>query len=522
MSALLFLTGKKLKNRCKELLHHPGQLLLVLLGVAMVALVIVSGKMGETDPDFVGFRPKEELYALIFLLYAAVFVMTAKGGFVNGASMFSMADVNLLFTAPAKSRTLLFFGLFSQMGRSVIMGLVILYQYGWVHQNYGVTIMQLLLVLLGYAVTVFLSQMLAMLIYSFTAADDRRCRMVKTVFWGVILAFLAVAVYRMQSFEGSMLSKAMALSKESWLRFFPIAGFVQFGVTSAMNRAWVAALLMVGVFALCIGLYLIAVSFLNDDFYEDVLKATEVSFSAITARKEGKAQELTPRNVKVGRTGLRGGMGASAFYYKHLLENRRSRFFALDLGSLIIAAITVAYAFFLKSFETAFAMSAYMMMINIGTGRWAKELLLPYAYLIPEPPFKKLIFMMLEQFPALVAQSLVTFIPFYFIFEEADALMVAVLCLARICFGWLFIGVNLLMQRIFGTGGNRSVIVIVYFLFCMLLSIPSIVAAVLPQAFSASSLTVSFLAMSGVNLLLGTALVFACRNVLNDAQLNNR
>ena len=522
MSALLFLTRKRLKNRCKELVHHPGQLLLVLFGIAIVVMIIVVGPRNETDPAFALYRPRQELNAIIFLLYAAVFVLTAKGGFVNGASMFSMADVNLLFTAPAKSRTLLFFGLFSQMGRSLLMGLMILYQFGWAHQQYGITVPELLMVLLGYAITVFLSQMLAMLIYSFTAADDRRCRIVKAVFWGVILAFAAAAAQKLLAGEGELLTKAVALAGEPWLRFFPVAGFVQFGVVGAMDGAWLTALAMAGLFVLCIALYLVAVSFLNDDFYEDVLKATEVSFSAVTARKEGKAQELAPRNVKVGKTGLRGGAGASAFYYKHLLENRRSRFFAMDLGSLIIAVITVAYAVFFKSYETAFAMSAYMMMINIGTGRWAKELLLPYAYLVPEPPFKKLVFMMLEQFPALVVQSLVTFIPFYFIFDEVDSPLAAMLCAARICFGWLFIGVNLLIQRIFGTGGNRSVIVIVYFLFCMLLSVPAVVAAVLPQALFAQSITVSFLAMSGVNLLLGTGLVFICRNVLNDAQLNNR
>ena len=522
MNALLFLTRKRLKNRCRELLHHPGQLLLVLLGVAMVVLIILASRTGADAPAFVVYRPWQEFNAIVFLLYAAVFVLTAKGGFVNGASMFSMTDVNLLFTAPAKSRTLLFYGLFSQMGRSILMGLMILYQFSWAHQKYGITVLELLLVLLGYAVTIFLSQMLAMLIYSFTASDDRRCRIVKGVFWGVILVFVALAARKLLSGEGDLLPRAVAISAEPWLRFFPIAGFVQFGVVSAMAGAWPAALAMVGVFVLCIILFLVAVSFLNDDFYEDVLKATEVSFSAVTARKEGKAQELAPRNVKVGKTGLRGGAGASAFYYKHLLENRRSRFFAMDLGSFIIAAITVAYAVFFKSYETAFAMSAYMMMINIGTGRWAKELLLPYAYLIPEPPFKKLLFMMLEQLPALIIQSLVTFVPFYFIFDEVDVLLVALLCAARICFGWLFIGVNLVMQRIFGTGGNRSVIVIVYFLFCMLLSVPAVVAAVLPQALFSQPLAVSFLAMCGVNLLLGTGLVFGCRNLLNDAQLNNR
>ena len=520
MRALAFLTLRKIKNRIKELVHHPGQLLLVLLGVALIAFVFVTGNSATESPQF-GTRSFREFEALVFVLYAAVFVMTAKNGFVNGASMFTMADVNLLFCGPMKSRLLMFYGLCSQLGRSLLMGVVLLYQYSWLHQAYGISPTDLVLVLVGYGMTVFLSQMVAMLIYSFTASDDRRCRIAKAVFYGVILIFVALAAFQITSGEGELLKKAVALMDAPWIHFFPVAGFLQLGVVSCLNANWLLALLMLLAFFLCIGIYVVAVSFLNDDFYEDVLKATEVSFSAITARKEGKVQETAPRNVKVGKTGIGRGSGASAFYYKHLLENRRSRFFVLDLGSLIIAAITVVYALFLKQLESAFVMSAYLMMINVGTGRWARELLLPYAYLVPEKPFKKLMYLMLEQFPALIVQSLVTFIPFHFIFH-LTVLETAALCVARICFGWLFIGVNLIMQRLFGTGGNRSLIVVVYFLLSMLAAIPAAATAISLQAVAGVSMAVSFFAMSGVNLLLGTAFVFGCRNLLVDAQLNNR
>ena len=519
MKALLFLTLKKLKNRVRELVHHPGRLILILLGLALVVFVFWTGRFAQ-DPQN-GIRSPKEFEAIVFLLYAAVFVLTAKGGFVNGASMFSMADVNLLFCGPMKAKTLLFYGLFSQMGRSVLMGLFLLYQYSWMHNVYAVQPKDLLIVVLGYAMTLFLSQMLAMLIYSFTAGDDRRCRITKIVFYGILLAFVAAGAYQVFTGEGLLLEKAVALVDTTWIHFFPVAGFLQLGVISVLQEKWFYALLMLATFFLCVGIYLIAVSFLNDDFYEDVLKATEVSFSAITARKEGKVQEAAPRNVKVGKTGIGKGFGASAFFFKHKLENRRSRFFLLDLGSLVFALVTIGYALILKQLEGAFIMSAYLMMINIGTGRWTKELLLPYAYLVPEPPFKKLIFLLLEQLPALVVQSLVTFVPFYFIFHLTVG-ETAALCMARIGFGWLFIGVNLIMQRLFGTGGNRSLLVIIYFVFGMLASIPAAAAGVLLQTLWMQPMAISYFAVTAVNLLLGTILVFCARNVLVNAQLNNR
>ncbi|MGN1214496.1 MAG: putative ABC exporter domain-containing protein, partial [Bacteroidaceae bacterium] len=84
---------------------------------------------------------------------------------------------------------------------------------------------------------------------------------------------------------------------------------------------------------------------INADYYEDVLKATEVSFSAITARKEGKVAENAPRKVKVGKIGLPGGEGASAIAAKHKIENRRSRVFLLDMTSVIMALVTIGFTF---------------------------------------------------------------------------------------------------------------------------------------------------------------------------------
>ncbi|MBR3094335.1 MAG: hypothetical protein IKH12_01930, partial [Clostridia bacterium] len=142
MSALLYLVTHKLKNRVREIFHRPSELVLLLIGAALVVFVVFTGNL-DVDPGAV--RPRAELSAIIFALYALVFVLTAKNGFVNGASMFSMADVNLLFTGPNKEKTLLSYGLFSQMGRSLMLGLFILYQYSWVHRAYGVTLTDLVI-----------------------------------------------------------------------------------------------------------------------------------------------------------------------------------------------------------------------------------------------------------------------------------------------------------------------------------------------------------------------------------------
>lgn len=519
MSALLYLISHKLKNRVKEIFHRPSELVLLLVGIALVVFVVFTGNM---DVNAGAVRPREELSAIIFALYALVFVLTAKNGFVNGASMFSMADVNLLFPGPNKEKTLLSYGLFSQMGRSLMLGLFILYQYSWVHRSYGVTLGDLVIILVGYGMTAFLGQMVAMLLYSFTSGSDPKVRLAKGIFYGVVGAFAAYFAFLVARASGdNVLLRVLAAAASPVLHFFPVAGFVRLGVVGALDLNVPHIAIGLGCFAGCLLLYYILISVLDMDFYEDVLKATEVSFSAITARKEGKAQELAPRNVKVGKTGLGKGFGASVIAQKHKVENRRGKVLLLDLVSVIMALVTIAFAFFTKEPVGALVMSIYLMIMTVGTGRWAKELILPYVYLIPEPPLKKLLYMLKEQLPALLVQSAVTFIPLYFLLH-CDILTIAAFILARTAAGWLFIGVDLLLHRWFGAGSNKALLLMFYFLFCTLSCLPGAALAIALFQVTFVPLSLCILAMTGFNLLLALLLLYLSRNVLSASESNNK
>ncbi len=519
MSTLVYLVSRKAKNRIREVFHRPSELIVMLIVVAFAVFVIWSGNMGRASESL---RDFGELEAILLAIYLVVFVLIAKNGFVNGAAMFSMADVNLLFNAPFQPKTMLFYGLFSQMGHALSLGVVLIYQYSWLRSAYDVTLVKLLAIMVGYAMTVFLGQMVAMLIYSLTSGSDIKCRIAKGVFYGIFAAFLLLFGWLVMRTDGELLPRVVAAANQPVMHFLPVAGFLRFGVAGALSGNWMRVLIAVGCFIALVVLYYVLVSLLRMDFYEDVLKAAEVSFSAITARKEGKTQELAPRNVKIGKTGITRGLGASVIAEKHKIENRRSRFLVFDLMSVIFAAATILFALILRDAIGAFAFSVYMMIMSVGAGRWAKELTLPYVYLIPEPPFKKLIYTIMEQTPALAAQSVLNFVLLPLL-VDCSWLTALGMMTARFGFGFLFIGVNLLLSRILGSNGNnKALLVMVYFLFCILASIPSIVVGVaVYYALGASSFAVTFFAMCAVNLLLSLLLLFLCRNILETSQNNN-
>ena len=64
----------------------------------------------------------------------------------------------------------------------------------------------------------------------------------------------------------------------------------------------------------------------------------------------------------------------------------------------------------------------------------------------------------------------------------------------------------------------------VYFLFCLLASIPAIAAGVAVHFIYLGfvSITYSFFAIFAVNILLALLLLFLCRNILETSQNNNR
>ena len=93
MKALRYLMATRLKNKLKLLAKSPGQLIFVLLILALLAFTVFAGGQTEQAGQY---RPISEVYAMVFLLNAFVFLQTAHNGFSNGASLYTMQDVNLV------------------------------------------------------------------------------------------------------------------------------------------------------------------------------------------------------------------------------------------------------------------------------------------------------------------------------------------------------------------------------------------------------------------------------------------
>lgn len=526
MRALSYLFLTTLKNNLKELVHSAGKLILTLLMLAALALVLIGGSMGggELPP-----RSPLEVPAMALALYLSVFLTSCFTGLSSGGSFYRMQDVNFLFPAPVSPKHILFYGLIKQAGTSLMVGFFLIFQYAWLNNLYGISILDLVYILLGYGVVIFSANLTAVFLYSVSSYQESRKRVFKGLLIALALAALAWAVLPdLGKPMEALLAGAVGRANSLPLQAFPLVGWAAAAVAAAMAGQVLPALLWTLACLAFVAVIVLLILKTNADFYEDVLQATERGYSAIAAAKSGKVQESIPANVKVGKSGFSRGKGATAFFFKQMRENRRTRFFLLDTTNLIFVAITVIFGLVMNgegegSLVGVFVMSVYMQLFSITTGRWIKELVYPYVYLAPVPAFRKLLGVCAESVLRIVAECVLLFAVLAIFFPMTPGLF-CTLVLARISFGLLFVAGNLLIERLLGGLVNKVLIMTLYFIILMVLCIPGIVVGVLIGAWlQMTDLTTPILlSITGVNAAISLLLTFLCRDILNYAELNNR
>lgn len=521
MKALSYLTGTKLKNQLKSMIRKPARLIYALVLLALLCVTLWSGNQLGPHGNF---RSMEELSAIALALYALMFLITVNTGFSRGGSLFNLSDVNLIFTAPIRPQTVLFHGLFQQMTTSILVGFFLLFQYGWLHERYGVSLGQLVGLLVGYALSVFLGQVTAMVLYALTGGHEKRQRLCRIVLYAVVGLFLAYwLLSALQEGQSRMLTLGAAAASGPVLRAFPVAGWLSMAVSGLLTGGAGLLAAGLGLCALYLAALVLVIFKMNPDYYEDVLKSAEIAQSAINAKKEGTMTQAAPLHVKVGRTGLGRGAGSSVFFWKHCLEDRRSRTFLLGGNALVFAAMAIGFAFLFRSggLLSVFLMATYLQIFTALTGRFNWELTKPYIYLIPEPPMKKLLWGLASLVPASLLEALVVFIPVGFILRltPAETLLSVV---GRISYAVLFTAASVAVDRLWGGVTSRILVMLLFLAAALGLALPGIVlafAAALAWGLGAAGVLA---VLSLCNLAMSLLALFLCRNMLQYAELNQQ
>ncbi len=192
MNALAFILRRSLKNRIIEMAHKPAQLVIVVVIVAaIIGLIILSGftrTTVETTLDWVWLK------GIAFAFLALYYVMAVINGTKNGSAIFSMADVNLAFVSPLRPQAILLYGVVRTAAAAVLGSLFVLFQGNSLGMWWGTDFGDLLILFAGFILTVTLTQIVSLAIYSLTNGNPRRKLIVRLIAAALFVPMLVVFV----------------------------------------------------------------------------------------------------------------------------------------------------------------------------------------------------------------------------------------------------------------------------------------------------------------------------------------
>ena len=540
MNALSFLIRRQIRNFFRDMVRHPSKLVLYLVAVGFFVLMIVTGQSEKAEKtSFSDLRMLEGIFLGWLLLFSVPMLFSSLK---SGTTMFAMSDVNLLFVSPLPPKRILFYGLVKQAAATLLGFVFLLFNAGTLMQNFGIGMWDVILLLAGSALLVIVVQVVSLLLYSWSNGNAARQSRVRTVLT-VLFAALAAAGCTAYLKAGGGVEGLFYAFDSPLVTAFPFIGWMN-GLVFALIRGQLSAALLWGVllaagFALCIWLFLRS----DADYYEDVLQTTEIQYEAKRAVKEKRQPAMRTndlnRKTKLGETGLGRGWGAAAFFYKHLREvKRRSRFLFLNRVSVTVLIVDLVIAFIGMNGKTGedgmspamklmllLAIDVYVLFLTNAAGDWTRELSKPYLYLVPEEPFRKLLWASMSTALKPVLEG-VLFFTVLTAALQAEPLAGLTAFLGYASFGLLFLAGNILSQRVFGSLTNRGVVMFLYLFMLLVLMSPGVAGSIvlffaMPQTIAEGArLLLAGLVAVAWNILVSLGIIYACRNLLATAEAN--
>lgn len=494
MKAIIYMLRKTIKNGIIDMLHHPMQLIVYLFIVLMTISGIVTALESNIGEEQTGFDFRILQGAYLLILYFISVPIMLKGTNAS-TTFFKMSDVANVFTAPISEKRILVYGVGRQM-TAILLLLVCFISYGAIAvQYFSLSIWDAVLLLLGIGVMLFEVQMITILIFCVCNGRPARIRMVKYAIYLIIALPIAIALLQLFS-KGFTYENILSAVSLPYLNYIPIIGWTSgifIGIiTGNITNIFIYGSLLVLFTAFAIVVFLCS----RADYYEDVLQKTESVYEFRNAIKSGKVSDKNmmsdKKKLKLGRTGIKRGLGASVFFYKQLREmSRRSLIPFVNVNTAVLTVFVLIVGFALKAVDEdmeigpstiltiAAILSCYVQFFFTVSDDWIKELQKPYIFMIPASPVKKLIMSCATSVIKPFIDGVVAFSIGGILFGANPLDVLACITVYFSC-GLLYTSLNVLVQRFMGKAGNRGVLMVVYMLLLFVALIPGMaVSAIL-------------------------------------------
>ncbi|MDR0914576.1 MAG: putative ABC exporter domain-containing protein [Oscillospiraceae bacterium] len=503
MKAILFLAAKTIKNLILDLVHHPARLIsflviaVVVLGGAFSTADIntedIAGAVGQSGTTLdIGF-----LHGIFMALLLIIGVPVFLHGLSSGTTLFSMSEVNFLFVSPVSQKKILVYGITKQMGATLLFFLVFLVYGNMAVSFFDISVTDGLILLFSLALYIFFCQLMSLVFYCISNGRDNIIRIIKAIVFICAAVFPVYCLYQIYQ-TGWSFDTAAAVLKTPMLEYIPVFGWFKGAVFGLINADYLRFGVFLGLLAATVAVSIAYFLKSNPDYYEDVLQNTETTYEMRQAiKKEGgfstKNDPWAKKKIRVSSTGLGGGFGASAFFFKQFREIRRRSFIPfVDLYTIILAIAIPLMAYVMQAggghdidssqqemrlvaIIMAIAMGVYMSFIFAQVGDWNREFMKAPLFLVPEKPYAKLFFASLTS----ICKSAVEGTLAYGIFAVVMGLNLfeAIVCiLFYVSFGFIFTSVGILSSRFIGDINNKMMNIMIYSIAMLVVCAPGAAA----------------------------------------------
>jgi len=400
MSGLIYIYKRTFINRLKKALRKP--VTYVYLAFGIIYLLMMFSGFGTMFSAWNLASPQGLVTILsvsvLFFLPTNMITYAKRKGL-----LFRPSDVHFVFTSPVQPKLVLLYVQVKQFLISFLASGL----FTWVGVSYfKIAVWKMILYfLLSFVVENVLETSLMIFLYGNERFSERTVKaMCKSLYLMIgVLVLFAGYLYFVQ--EKSFTAVEVFLN-HPFVQCVPILGW---------NIAFIRLLILgpTTLNVICTVLYcLSAAGFLitvvkmkcTGDYYEDAMKFADDYQEARNKQKKGETTFRIGRKKKFKKASVTyKGSYAKAIFYRQLLEYKKQRFFIFGSSTIVclIASIVIAYAVYhtpdmntgmMKYFLLPGAGAYITFMFSGYLTRWSKELENPYTFLIPDTPFRKLMY----------------------------------------------------------------------------------------------------------------------------------
>jgi len=520
MSAMFFIVRKTLKNLIKGVFKKP----ILFIGYLFITLFVVTMLIASfAMPSGLIRRGSSDLYTgIVTVVFIFMYYTTLKLGIEKGSTYFRMADVNMAFTAPIKPNHILLYGFFKQLGGTLLFLFIALCQIPNLKNNFDIKPYGTWMILLATIFYALSYPLISMILYSWATKKTGRKKILKRAIDGLALliaGFFLLSLSRTRNIVGTM----GYVFNNPIARYFPVIGWTSSIANASIKgfttEFWTGLFGMVAlILGAVVGLYRA-----NLDYYEDVLEGTEYLEAAVKARREGNKMTfgLKVRNSVKQKLS---GTGASALFFKHLLELRKTAyvlFFDRSSVSVMLAAIMFRLVMpkeeiqgFSLSMVLFFAL--YMLLLLQMQGRLSTEMEKHYIFLIPASPHEKLFFATLAEHIKNLFDGAVLFTLSGILFK-APAIIVLSCIITYTLSGAVYTYSDILARRLFGRIHSKGLLIFIKVIVNLLIIVPGGVAAGIVMMITESEFYM-ICALGGWSFVLGVTLFMFSAGILNNLE----